>query len=343
MRQALLAWWRRNNNSHHGSDDDDDEPLTTTSACTGLLANFILAIEDEAEEAYGNIEVEPDDQQRQWQAAIETLFGNTPLPPLPVDFTADLPAATSIQHVRQKETWDCGVACLIMVLNWALEKQKNTATSIDDVDRDTLLAELGTKSVWSIDLVWLLHHRINQANNPLPLRYLFSSQSLQVNVSHRKLEYYQPSFVADRERVEILFTRLQYQPAPIMENKRLSLKRIVRLIREPRCIAIALVDHSILSQQSTIQDDAGCTWSSAVNHVYAGHYILLLGISHDVSDMETSHMFSLVIENPAASWYNKSHGRIPVELFMRAWRTPGTDEDIIFLFKHDDYFERDNG
>ncbi len=88
---------------------------------------------------------------------------------------------------------------------------------------------------------------------------------------------------------------------------------IVRqLIERHDCMAIALVDHAVLLNQTT--------------GPYVGHYIVLAGIdtTHDTDEDDT-----LVVYNPAMDTVLT---QISLDTFERAWRAQGTDEDIVFVF-----------
>jgi len=61
--------------------------------------------------------------------------------------TGDTIVSVAIPHVRQKETWDCGIACVEMILQYAKGKYG---------DRSNLISTVKTKSIWTIDLAFLL-------------------------------------------------------------------------------------------------------------------------------------------------------------------------------------------
>ena len=68
-------------------------------------------------------------------------------------------------HVSQCSNWDCGVACVQMVLR-GLSREG---------ERSSLLAALGTRSVWTIDLAMLLHRfgvRYEQPRYPIVFHYV---------------------------------------------------------------------------------------------------------------------------------------------------------------------------
>lgn len=61
----------------------------------------------------------------------------------------DFTSTPQAPHVSQSCQWDCGVSCVQMVLR-GLGRE---------AERSSLLASLGTRSVWTIDLAMLLHRQ----------------------------------------------------------------------------------------------------------------------------------------------------------------------------------------
>jgi Guanylylate cyclase len=232
--------------------------------------------------------------------------------PVPLDL---LPTPTSMKHVAQLSTWDCGIACLEMIVDWL-----GVTTG---VDRQAILKSIPTRSVWSADLVRLLDQRL-YANAPLldldgddhsseaysttpnaghsKGRYLFCSQTLSVNDELNSFAYYQNSFEGDRVRVEAAFQWLKDQRGEsLIQRPCLRLREIVELLIRPDCVVLILVDNAILSglrradeneykneveaPHDVISKGAGpddvtqptvTKASSAI--LYMGHYILLTGI-----------------------------------------------------------------
>ncbi|GKY92530.1 hypothetical protein MPSEU_000223300 [Mayamaea pseudoterrestris] len=261
-----------------------------------------------------------DDDDDEWDSLVKNLFeSNTMSNHSSTAFMTshdetNLPTATLMRRIQQLESWDCGIACLLMVFDWAYD---NNALS-----RDELVREIATKSVWTIDLVWLLQEQIQRKH--LPLKYLFSSQTLQVNVNHHDFDYYKSSFHSDMERVNHLFRRIKSEQLLAVQQARLSMRRFIHLIKQPNCVAIALVDNSILM---------GPHYKTGMTKQYTGHYILILGVSRDTSSLDTIHDICLVIENPGMAASHLDCHLLSLEHFEKAWRAPGTDEDVVFIVK----------
>jgi hypothetical protein len=58
------------------------------------------------------------------------------------------PTLLQVSLVRQARSWDCGIACVQMVLRYLGADPR--------VSADELVALAGTSSVWTVDLAWLL-------------------------------------------------------------------------------------------------------------------------------------------------------------------------------------------
>jgi hypothetical protein len=199
---------------------------------------------------------------------------------------------TKVRHIMQQETWDCGVTCLLMVIEWLCNKP---------ADRTLILNELKTVSIWTVDLVLCLHRH--------EFRYLFCSKEVSFNETLRGFDYYRNAFENDRPRVHQIFQRIRTEHMPTFQVDSMPMSRIIDLVSRNDCIAIALVDNSILLGNA----DAP----------YRGHYIVLVGFQPNF----------FLIQDPGSV---ESCTKLSLELFERAWRAPGTDEDIIFVVKTDE-------
>jgi len=99
---------------------------------------------------------------------------------------------------QQTETWDCGIARLLMVLS-CLQK-------LGGVSKAQMLETVGkTQSIWSMNLV-----RTLQEYRSSSFSYLFCSKALHVDRQHQHLSFYcNKAFDADCDRVTNLFQRAQ--------------------------------------------------------------------------------------------------------------------------------------
>jgi hypothetical protein len=138
---------------------------------------------------------------------------------------------------------------------------------------------------------------------------LFCSKEVSFNETLRGFDYYRNAFENDRPRVHQIFQRIRTEHMPTFQVDSMPMSRIIDLVSRNDCIAIALVDNSILLGNA----DAP----------YRGHYIVLVGFQPNF----------FLIQDPGSV---ESCTKLSLELFERAWRAPGTDEDIIFVVKTDE-------
>jgi len=369
------------------------------------------------------------DDEKSWEEAVARLFRGRrrdgdvnlgdrgeasggcclPLPPPP----------TSIRHVRQHEHWDCGIACLEMVCEWLGRRRSLEASSgsggkrpvARGIDRNEIAASLGTRSVWTVDLLLMLDRFIRSGdvierrksgdgdlevtadantNDPAAAvadaEYLFCSTTLEVNEDLGGYSYYEKSFEKDRVRVADAFDdAVRRRKLPVLRRRRLPLEQVLRLVRDERCVAIALVDNSVLLRgirtEKQNQEQSGRKYEDPSDNngtngfeverqlpqstSYSGHYIVLTGVvirgtsgeepkscrSEDSVPIETTPAgegrdiqregagaaasLQLAVCNPASCDCGETViTHVPLELFERAWRANGTDEDIVFVANH---------
>jgi hypothetical protein len=297
----------------------------------------------------------------------------------PLELGEDVGEATitEIRHVAQLETWDCGkfsnvslwqnrvlsvftsthfpfitgMACMQMILQWLSNDHDPTNCSHDEgqqqSDRDWMLETLGTTSIWTIDLILLLEQIIRyipqQRQQQHVASYLFLSKMLGVNDSHSGIRYYQRGFLDDQRRVKELFQEARQLALPILQYPNLPLEAVIDLVSRPNCIAMALVDNTVLQ----------CNHSEHPEHdTYQGHYVLLCGISRDAMHLDEAkncqeepsydHVafmneplddeYCFALLNPARS--DPRMEFVTPHRFEMAWRATGTDDDIVFIVKH---------
>eukprot|EP00548_Thalassiothrix_antarctica_P014944 CAMPEP_0194173588 /NCGR_PEP_ID=MMETSP0154-20130528/7873_1 /TAXON_ID=1049557 /ORGANISM="Thalassiothrix antarctica, Strain L6-D1" /LENGTH=260 /DNA_ID=CAMNT_0038886687 /DNA_START=193 /DNA_END=975 /DNA_ORIENTATION=- len=245
-----------------------------------------------------------------WEKAILPLFGEVMYTKVCTDCSIFTKNA-QFMHVTQREAWDCGIACLLMVSKWLRDcsgKKRTLSSNDGETERTWMLKTMASESIWSVDLVHLLQKIRNIKT--LEFSYLYASKSLQVDQHHRDLSYYVEDFSDDQSRVTRLFNQAKEEGWPLIQlEHQLELSQVVQLVSRSDCIAIALVDNAVLLQR--------------LDRPYAGHYIIISGV-------ETNEKNDLIfqIHNPDSS---KPVDYISSSLFEKAWRARGTDEDIIFI------------
>jgi hypothetical protein len=233
-----------------------------------------------------------------------------------------------------------GIACILMLLRWFkddLSADVGTAMTIDEVrQRQEFVSSIGSQSIWTADLVVILEDLI--AKEALALaKYLFCSKVLIVDTQHSRLDYYRAAFDDDSIRVSQKFDQLKAHGAPMLQIPNLSIHKVIDLIKVPNCVAIALVDNSILCPPAG-EENSKKSNNDGEKMSYTGHYVLLCGISDNPNDIQkaisvenkakhTTHCLVLLDPGKEITMY------VTVERFEAAWRARGTDEDIIFVAK----------
>ena len=90
-----------------------------------------------------------------------------PPPPLleqnpPVSIDIQPTTTTPFPHVSQRDHWDCGVACLQMIFTWLSFHNHNAEEENTEDLREWMIETIQTESIWTIDLVYLLHEFCQQ-------------------------------------------------------------------------------------------------------------------------------------------------------------------------------------
>jgi Guanylylate cyclase len=282
---------------------------------------------------------------------------------------------THVNHIRQQETWDCGIACLQMVLQWL-------RTSLDDdievdhtyspwsrlevLERKLLLSKINTESIWTVDLAMLLEKLLLQEDDDLMSNgyhenhpnhhnttYLFISQVLGTNAQLAPLAYYCSAFETDSQRVQEICDDMQRLQLPFLCPFYLEFQQLIYVISQEHCVAIVLVDNSILmrpAHQSGEKTTTDNNTSQNTNDEYMGHYVIVTGISREPEDIVASYTeddasmlltdnydqqhedeFCLVVVNPGIT---RPVMFVSPTKFELAWRAEGTDCDVLFVAKH---------
>lgn len=99
----------------------------------------------------------------------------------------------NLPHVRQKYDWDCGLACVQMVLKSLLADSFSEAT-FEDICKQQ---GFGT-SVWTIDLARIL--------TCYKVDYVYYTETLGVDLGYQDNPFYQDNFDTDEVRVNRLFS-----------------------------------------------------------------------------------------------------------------------------------------
>ena len=124
---------------------------------------------------------------------------------------------------------------------------------------------------------------------------------------------------------------------------------LVDVVGRKNVVAIVLLDNRILTNISNATAPIANTTTTS----YSGHYAILCGISFDKNDIDYARLKSsspqhenenddddddddrpeyvMVLKNPGTC---RKTELVTPEIFEKAWRAKGTDEDVIFIAKH---------
>lgn len=234
-------------------------------------------------------------------------------------------------HVRQLcDEWDCGVACLQMVLRWMREDSNDSAphnpvsssqlSESEMRERQLILKALQTQSVWTVDLVHAWRELLAMKDGSIPRhKVVFLSQTLSLSEQWRHFHYYRGHFDEDRERLAWRFAQLrennhsQLQILQAHQVQRLPLSLLISFLQSTRSTVILLVDNSILRSAAA---------NSASVSTYLGHYIVLVNhVDSNFACLDPGRDERLVMYAD--------------DVVERAWRAAGTDEDVLLFIRQD--------
>lgn len=218
--------------------------------------------------------------------------------PLPDSFSFEVP------HVRQMHSWDCGLACALMVLR-ALGREAH--------DLKHLQRLCGTTSVWTVDLAHLLRH--------FALDVCFLTVTIGANPGFALETFYKETMEEDRKRVNFLFERAA-QAGIHIQRRSLTGQELAALVLSGSFLAIALVDKRKFSHPG-----AGATClpeCCGTGAGYTGHYVVVCGYDRSREVYK--------IRDPASS--SVSHC-ISARALEEARKAFGTDEDLLLVATSD--------
>lgn len=260
-------------------------------------------------------------------------------------------AFSPIEHLHQLDSWDCGIACLLMIIRWiqSADNKQWTRKKLDSVEspsttsdrslhtddelqtRQALHHSIGTESIWTADLIQQIDAMTWREKDKL--RYLFCSTTFEVDQNYSEFGYYQAAFGSDEERVAKIFQRLQSGPRShqlLCLDEGLSLNHVLNLVSHDHCIAIVLIDNAVL--ENSYLNKKGAT-------SYVGHYLILCGVSRNPNHIQMANAldgkygvrdgFCLVVSNPGQN--QPEYSFLTTTRFEQSWRSKGTDEDILFV------------
>ncbi|KAA8534149.1 hypothetical protein F0562_031658 [Nyssa sinensis] len=178
-----------------------------------------------------------------------------------------------VPHINQIRTWDCGLACVLMVLR---------TLGINNCNIQELGELCCTTSIWTVDLTYLLQR--------FSISFSYFTVTLGANPNFSVETFYKEQLPNDLVRVDMLFQKALEAGIDI-QCRSISGEEISLLILSGKYIAIALVDQYKLSRSwvENMCDTGFCTGSSG----YTGHYVVICGYDALTDEFE--------IRDPASS------------------------------------------
>lgn len=219
-------------------------------------------------------------------------------------------------HMAQRFSWDCGVACCNMIINWL--NSQNLVFVVDPFENDS------KRPLWTIDLYVMLKKRGVDA--------VMSTSFKGVNENHANIEWYK-GLEVDRKRVVEMFSLVEQRCWSI--EKEMSTIDLVEILKsqthlridEKRTLALVLVDYFVMTQRENTFDDIKCDYTSSCDkeaknseEAFIGHYILVVGWCSSTSRIEYL--------DPATD--SRPHYVSPGVLDISR-RSKGTDMDLITI------------
>jgi Guanylylate cyclase len=205
-------------------------------------------------------------------------------------------------HYRQRTTWDCGVACVQMIL----------AGLRCNCDREQLLRSLATSSIWTIDLALLLHE--------CGVRFEFCTKTVGCKAAYRSIDFYHKAFEQDADRVNRRFFEANAQGIGVRIAS-FSITELAQLVQSASCAVMVLVDARHLPyHQAHVQQHCSGSPTAADTSSYKGHYLLLVGYLIDPG--------VFVVRDPAVDTEALLLSHAVIDAARLSY---GTDEDVLIL------------
>jgi hypothetical protein len=146
---------------------------------------------------------------------------------------------TRVHHVRQNFKWDCGIACILMLMRTRGDQGMRT--------REDLIALVGTNSVWTVDLAYIMHK--------CGLSCVFHTVMEGVREEYAAETFYKDELDEDRARVEKLFRGARTAGVAV-KTEAVTIAQIAAAVLQGR-LAIVLTDRRILRPKSDEKEAAG--------------------------------------------------------------------------------------
>ncbi len=295
-----------------------------------------------------------------------------------------------IVHYQQNYVWDCGLTCILMFIRYLKEIESGPSTQhqsydnkkftteenlelthLEKLQKQWMIEQLQTQSIWTIDLVMLLETIFNEApprlklpkrklQNGFEVQYLYCSNNLGVDKTYQSFKYYSHAFSNDEKRVNKLFTLAhKNNNIPMLKVSWIHIDFVIEIISRDNCIAIVLLDYSVLFRHKCTNNNksngkvesGGKHYGISNNNnnnnnnrsddvCFSGHYVILCGISTNEKDITKAKECFVELNTSVDPSFclvindpgcSENYTYIPKDIFENCWRAKGTDSDILFL------------
>ena len=140
------------------------------------------------------------------------------------------PTGLLVAKEKQKESWDCGLACVQMVIGVLSDDYKPTPKFLQ--------SRIAAPSVWTIDLAYVL------CEFGVACEFLTTAPVLDVE-AYKGSTFYESCFDADARRVDLLLRAAKAEGLKVRKCT-LSAVELWNLMCEEETLVIALVDARLL-------------------------------------------------------------------------------------------------
>ncbi|BFZ18601.1 hypothetical protein BsWGS_21640 [Bradybaena similaris] len=212
----------------------------------------------------------------------------------------------SVPFIQQCYSWDCGLACVSMILRMFGEPCDDVYTK----DLDSL--QCG-ESIWTIDLAYILNRHNVQS--------CLYTVTLGVNTDHFNKVFYKKHFSVDEVRVNDMFSKAS-QNGVLVQKRSLAMDELIRHLQENNPI-ISLVDWTLMNCLWCDSKVRKC-WSCITCNQgpYQGHFVVVVGYDR--------HKDMIFYKNPDGRRHELCS--IQTDRFQKARMSDGTDQDTLFVY-----------
>jgi hypothetical protein len=227
--------------------------------------------------------------------ALAQLMGNC-IPTHDDEDDEDEGSYISLTHVRQSYSWDCGLACVMMVL-----QHKGMSAPLEE-----MMKIAGTKSVWTVDLAYILSR--------YGVDFTFYTVTDGVRPEYGTEAFYKLDIDADMVRVNKLFETAPQLNITI-DKRSVDVSEILECVQRGGMV-ITLVDKRLLPTGSTIARLIHQQLAAG----FVGHYVIVCG--------HNPRTRCVLITDPACG---DGRTAVPIAEYEAARKAFGTDEDLLLI------------